>query len=96
MENLSVILHTGRHCIETGAKNEFRRISGELIESEDEACVDLLAARLELLREFIETADFNALRSSDERLAGLVPGICTLSRKDDGLPGITRIENGPE
>ena len=46
---------------------------------------------LELLREFIETADWNSLRSSDERLAGTRPGECVIAWGADGNAHVKEI-----
>ena len=46
-------------------------------------------SRLDLLLDFLETADFGALRSSDERLAGTRDGRCILMKHDDGTPFVT-------
>ena len=86
MGRVTVTLHTGGHCIETAAKNEFRRITELLLSTEDEPVLNESAPKLELLREFIETADFNALRASDERLAGIKPGYCVIGRNTEGVP----------
>jgi len=90
MKNVTVTLHTGEHCVETEAKNEYRRITGLLLEAEDGAEVEKLGEELELLREFIEKADFNALRSSDERLAGVRPGRCVIDRSG-GVPRVKEV-----
>ncbi len=52
------------HCVETVAKGEYERITRALLQEggDDEA----LGERLELLREFLLTADFPALRRSSE------------------------------
>jgi hypothetical protein len=39
---------------------------------------EVLGEKLELLRNFLENSNFNALRSSDERLAGIIPGYCII------------------
>lgn len=51
-------------CIETLAKKEYNRVLGNILrgESEDEG----LSERLETLRLFLESADFNELRSKYE------------------------------
>jgi len=82
----SVILKTGGHCIETSAKKEFIRLTGMILESADEAVPPEMEYNLELLRDFLETADFNFLRSSDDRLSGVVEGNCMLSRDKNGVP----------
>jgi len=91
MKTISVTLHTGTHCIETEAKNSFRRLTGQLLETENEQEAAVLGQQLGLLREFIGTADFNALRASDERLAGIVQGICVVARNSNGKVTVTEI-----
>ncbi|HPS58601.1 MAG TPA: hypothetical protein PK514_10895 [Spirochaetota bacterium] len=90
---VTVTLHTGTHCIETGAKNEFRRLTTLLLESCDERDVIESGRQLELLREFIGTADFNKLRSSDERLAGISPGKCVIAWSRDGKAAVKEIHD---
>jgi len=89
MEDIIVTLHTGDHCIETAAKNEFRKLTDLLLSSDDLSSET--PEQLELLREFIETADFNTLRSLDERLAGIKPGLCVIGRNTAGLVVIKSI-----
>lgn len=93
MSDVKVTLQTGTHCIETSAKNEFRRLSGLLLESCDETDVIEPGRQLELLREFIETSDWNVLRSSDERLAGTRPGTCVIVWGEDGKPAVTEVRD---
>lgn len=93
VREVTVTLHTGTHCIETGAKNEFRRLTALLLESCDEKDVIEPGRQLELLREFIETADWNGLRASDERLAGARPGACVIARDSDGKPAVLEIRD---
>jgi hypothetical protein len=53
------------HCIETVAKREYREAAGRLLaagEGNEE-----LQERIEILRLFLETADFNGLRRESER-----------------------------
>lgn len=52
------------HCVETAARAEYERITRTLLRQggEDEA----LGERLDLLREFLMTADFAALRRRSE------------------------------
>lgn len=54
-------------CVETQAKRQYRQVLGELLTKGEED-----AARLEILRLFLESADFNKLRSESEKhlLAG--------------------------
>jgi hypothetical protein len=82
----SVILKTGGHCIETSAKKEFMRITGLILDSTDDTVQPEMEYGLELLKDFLETADFNTLRSSDDRLSGVVEGTCLLSRDENGIP----------
>lgn len=91
VKGVAVTLHTGTHCVETEAKNEFRRLTGLLLESCDEPAVTEAGRQLELLREFIETADFNTLRSSDERLAGIRPGICVIAWDGNGKAAVLEV-----
>jgi hypothetical protein len=57
------------HCIETVAKNEYERVLGILLKGSEGRDLE---DRLELLRLFLESADFSALRSrcDDALLAG--------------------------
>jgi hypothetical protein len=59
------LVPTLEHCIETTAKREFARVSGEYLErgGRDRD----LEERAELLRMFLESADFRELRSESER-----------------------------
>lgn len=58
------------HCIETVAKSEYERVLSLLLKGKEED--DQLVAELELLRIFLESADFGRLRSRCEEflLAG--------------------------
>ena len=53
------------HCIETAAKNEYRAAMAKLLAA-GEGDEDL-QQRLELLRLFLETADFRRLRRESEK-----------------------------
>jgi hypothetical protein len=78
------------HCIETAARERLRQLLDEIISSD---IVDMsLQGQYELLREFINTADFRKLRASDKRLAGLVPCKCEIYREEDGLPAVRIME----
>jgi hypothetical protein len=59
------LVPTLEHCIETTAKREFARVSGEYLQrgGRDRK----LEERAELLRLFLESADFRELRSESER-----------------------------
>jgi len=52
-------------CIETKARKEYQRISSLVMQENKEVA---LARRLELLRVFLESADFPKLRCDSERL----------------------------
>ncbi len=52
------------HCIQTLAKNEYDRIMGQLLETDSEK--PDLGERLEVLKEFLESTDFNKLRAEYE------------------------------
>ena len=56
-------------CVETQARREYQRISGELLARGGE---EKLVVKLEILRSFSESADFSSLRSESEQhlLAG--------------------------
>lgn len=51
---------TLEHCIESTAKAEFNRLAAQYLNLGRED--PLLEAKLELLRDFLETADFRTLR----------------------------------
>lgn len=52
------------HCIETVAKKEHQRIVNKLLEGTGNGEIE---ERAELLRKFLETADFKKLRQESER-----------------------------
>ena len=54
------------HCIETMAKREYERVLTILLKTDDEN--QLLEDELELLRLFLESADFGTLRSQCDDL----------------------------
>ncbi len=92
MDSLIIKLKTGDHCIQTAAKNELRRISDIIMFAPEGNVSDTLGEQYELLEDFLNITDFNRLRSSDQRYAGITPSICILSRDDSGNPVIS-IEN---
>lgn len=85
----SVILRTGVHCIETSAKIEFRRLTDQMLEPDSGDTDPELQQKIELLINFLERSDFNRLRSSDERLAGIIPALCILKQDEDGRSIVT-------
>jgi hypothetical protein len=82
MNMITVELQCNEHCIETAAREKYRSLLDHYMEQWDNDPVE--GKQIELLISFLETADFNFLRSSDERLAGVVPSVVTLSRLEDG------------
>ncbi|HOP28536.1 MAG TPA: hypothetical protein P5120_03640 [Spirochaetota bacterium] len=78
MKNITVTLHTGEHCIETSAKIEFRRLTDLLLQSDTDNIDSDIEEKIELLLNFLENSDFNILRASDERLAGITPSDCII------------------
>ena len=89
MKQVSVQLKTGGHCIHCAAQIEFRHIAQLIMESTEDTVPPVLAEQIELLTEFLENTDFNALRASDPRFEGIKTGFCTLTRGADGKPVIT-------
>jgi hypothetical protein len=72
------------HCIETVAKREYERVLGLLLRDKKED--PRLADELELLRLFLESADFGLLRSCcEECLIAGRPGRVIL-RSTGGIP----------
>jgi len=59
-----VLTPDANHCIETVARNEYRRCIDEYFRSDDPA--PELEARLETLQKFLEQADFRRLRRETE------------------------------
>lgn len=51
-------------CVETKAKRQYNQILSELLNKEEEG---ELTEKLEVLRLFLESADFNKLRSESEK-----------------------------
>jgi len=51
-------------CVETQTKRRYNQISGKLLKKGND---NELAEKLEILRLFIESADFNKLRSESEK-----------------------------
>lgn len=88
MDDAAVLLRTGGgHCIEYAAKREYRALVDRIIANADRE--DPFAeARLALLLEFLERADFAALRSSNEFLSGDKEAVCLIERDPAGLPRV--------
>lgn len=83
MNGITVLLHTGGHCIETSAKNEFRKLTNLLLQSDTDTNNSELEQKVELLLHFLENSDFNVLRASDERLTGITPAECIVKWDDN-------------
>ncbi len=79
MYNVTVILSTDGHCIETAAKIELRRITDRILQSCSDSIDNESERKIELLQQFLRNTDFNALRASDDRLAGMTPALCNLT-----------------
>ncbi len=80
---ISVKLHIKDHCIETEAKNEFRRLMDDYFASETEN--PDLEEKIGILREFLEISDFAILRSSDPRLSGEVESYVIVTPGSEGF-----------
>lgn len=89
MKKVSIQLKTGSCCIQSAAKRELRRISLEILYSAEENVSPVLSEQFELLEDFLKSTDFNKLRASDGRFAGIKDGLCILHRNDDDKPVIT-------
>jgi len=85
----------GDCCVECAAKRAYNRLVLDIMEAEDAPGPDV-EARLDLLLDFLKHADFGALRSSDERLAGEIDARCRLYRGADGAPSVSIIEADEE
>ena len=82
-KSCEIRLSLSGHCVETAARNEFKRLMDGYFAGTGES--GGIEERLALLREFIETSDFQALRASDERLSGAVE--CAVIVYRDGRGG---------
>lgn len=86
MYNVTVILETDGHCIETAAKIELRKLTDIVLSSCSDSIDRETEKKIELLQQFLKTSDFENLRASDERLAGFTPATCILTRDEDYNP----------
>lgn len=78
-----VKLHIKDHCIETAAKLEFKRLMDKYFETDNDT--GTLEDKIEVLREFIETADFVYLRGNDPRLSGEVETVVFIKKENDEI-----------
>jgi hypothetical protein len=72
------------HCIETVAKREYERVLGLLLGGKEE---DSLLDELELLRLFLESADFRQLRRCSEEALLAGRQIEFVLKSAHGVPG---------
>ncbi len=72
------------HCIETVAKREYERVLSALLKTNDEN--QPLEDELELLRLFLESADFGALRGRCDDLLLAGKSVKVRLRSTEGLP----------
>ncbi len=77
---VEIILDLQGHCIETAAKHEYKRLMDQVFT--EEISDSSIEEKIELLSDFLNTADFSALRASDEQLAGISGGSARLSRSE--------------
>ncbi len=78
-------------CIECAAKREYNRMVLHIMAADDQPTPDD-ESRLDLLLEFLETADFSNLRGSNENLDGTRDARCLLGRSLDGKPSVSVVE----
>lgn len=92
MDQIAVELLLGEGCcIECAAKREYNRMVLEVMAAEDVPGPDV-EARLDLLLDFLESADFSRLRGSDEALSGVREARCQLCRNSEGKPVLSMID----
>lgn len=89
MYNVTITLSTDGHCIETAAKIELRKLTDRLLQSCSDSIDRETERKIELLQQFLRNTDFNALRASDDRLAGLTPALCNLTWDEGQHPLLT-------
>jgi len=82
----AVTLRLRGHCVETGAKQQYRLLTGRYFEA-GVAEAAVLEKKIGLLRKFIESADFPGLRASDPRLSGEVESEVVIFLREDGTVG---------
>jgi len=81
-------------CIETQAKREYNRVLGELLsKGEDQG----LAQRHDILKRFLESADFNKLRRESEKHLILGKRVKFVVRLKRGRPEYEmKVEEAPD
>ncbi|MBW1990252.1 MAG: hypothetical protein JRI97_12015 [Deltaproteobacteria bacterium] len=75
-------LDLSRHCVETEAKIAYEKMLKQAMKTGGEGPA---AEAVERLREFLETADFAALRAADPVLAGKTGGAAVLGTVSGGF-----------
>ncbi len=73
------------HCIETMAKKEYEKVLSQLLKEMEED--SQLAEELELLRIFLESADFRQLRNHCDDLLTAGKRVEVRLRSSDSAPG---------
>ena len=86
MDETIVYLDLDGHCIETAAKNEYKKLTASYFLSDTGSDETEINKKLELLYEFIQLTDFSELRASDERLARFKESEAELFRNENGEP----------
>lgn len=79
---LRVILWADRdHCVETAAKREYERLALAFLRGEGQ---EEMGHRLDLVKEFLETADFRSLRAQTEPLIQRWGGVRAVIFRESG------------
>lgn len=85
MGSVEIILQCVGHCVETAARREFERLMGNYFDEKGNS--ENLETRIELLSNFLNTANFPALRASDPRFSGETPGPVALIKDENAEKG---------
>lgn len=88
---VELLVGDGR-CIEHAARDEYKRMAARIMAADDPPD-PADEARLALLLDFFNSADFALLRSSDERLSGIKKARCILKRNEEGIPCVSVFES---
>jgi hypothetical protein len=91
-----MLLHLKKHCIETAAKQERRRIVSALLDlDESSEHFRELAEELELISGFLEGSDFRKIRSDRPELSGGCDIHVELTRDTEGGEFVLSLVNVP-
>lgn len=91
MKSIEMTLETSDGCcIECAAKHAYSKMVLDIMTSDTMPGPDA-ESMIELLVDFLETADFAQLRGSDESLAGIKNARCRLHRDTNGDPYVSVI-----